>query len=212
MTAGTVDDLVLLHPNYVASDPTLSWTRRTAPLEYAPRYVRTRRMSRWHRPRYGTRFLDDGRESVTVWCGQTIPDLTTDRGRKPILTAGSVQVDDVCGTCEGRALGAGQDPTPDGLPPLTFTGNTGRPPKRCPGSRSLDLAVIMPGERCATCRACHDIVPMRVSGGPYASRWGMATHAPGEALVQPCPVHGWHHLRPWGAADAVCACRLDALR
>lgn len=207
MTAGTVDDLVLLHPNYTSADPTLPWVRALVPLEYAPRYLRSRRMSRWHRPRYGHRH-HDGRVSVQFWCGAGVPNLEGDRGKQPLLTAGAVHVDDVCGTCEGRALGAGQDATPPGMPRLTFTGNVGRAPRKCPGSRSLDLAVLMPGERTATCRACHDVVPMRAGGSVYVSRWGMATHPPGDLLVLPCPAHGWHHLRASGAVGAVCACRL----
>lgn len=207
MTAGTVDDVVFLHPYYSAADPALPSTRWSVPLEHAPRYLRTKSMSRWHRPRYGFRYVGGpwkgaGRESVVLWCGMGITDL-----RKALSRGDAPPEDEVCGTCEGRALGAGQDPTPPGMPALIFRGRTGAAPKRCPGSRSADLAVTMPGGRCATCRVCHDVVPLRLfGGGPWRDRLGLGDHPPGDALVPPCQHHGWHHLEPVGAIGAACRC------
>lgn len=199
----TTDDRVPLHPYYSQAQPDRRDQYRMEPLLFAPRYVRTRNMGRWHRPRYGFRHRD-GRESVTMWCGQTVTRLSAALGRGDVPST-----DEACGTCEGRALGAGIDPTPDGLPRLVFTGRYGQPPKKCPGSRSERLAVEDPDNwRRATCRVCHEYVKMRAGGSVYNSSWGMALHAPGPALVDPCPEHGWYHLRPAGEMGVTCACMI----
>lgn len=41
-------------------------------LTSGPRFVRTRGMSRWHRPRSGRRYPDD-RVVYDAWCGYTSP-------------------------------------------------------------------------------------------------------------------------------------------
>ncbi len=207
MALSTVeDDVVFLHPAYQRGGFTVSRGPRLEQMTHAPRYVRTERMSRWHRPRSGHRYTrpswgSPGRECLSLWCGQSIPDL-----RDALGLGQPPDGEPVCATCEGRALGAGQDDTPDGLPPLVFTGRYGFNDRWCPGSRLNRLALPHDGFRVATCRVCHDIQPMRACGGPYRADWTIPWHEPGPLLVPPCPEHGWFHLVPDGPTGAVCAC------
>jgi hypothetical protein len=206
VTAGTTDDLVLLHPFYSRGniDTRPEWW--STPVLHAPRYVRTSRSTRWHRPRYGKRFSDQhpwapGKETFTVWCGQGVGA----RLQQPLLWSGSVpDGEPVCGTCEGRALGAGQDPTPEGMPGLVFSGRYGLAPEWCPGG-GTKLAVPHDGNRVATCRVCRRVEPMRACGGRYHADWKLAAHE-ATTLPDPCPEHGWYSLVPNGPADVRCAC------
>lgn len=207
MTAGTVDDLVLLHPYYSRSGPDRRPEWWLTPLTHAPRYVRTSRSTRWHRPRYGHRFAPThpyaaGKETFGLWCGQGVGA----RLQEPLLWRGSVpDGEPACGTCEGRALGAGQDVTPDGMPGLIFSGRYGLAPEVCPGTRTK-LAVPHAGYRVGTCRVCHTVEPLRACGGRYHADWNLAAHPPGDLLCPPCPQHGWYHLEPHGPAGVRCAC------
>jgi len=160
------------------------------PLHEAPRYVRGPNNSRWHRPRNATTW-PDRRTIYGLWCGTS----ATDGGKYgPLWFTDQPPPDEpVCGTCEGRALGAKQDTLPVGLPELRFDPRWLQPPTRCPGSRSRTLWT--PIGRCGQCLACGEIVPVRVIGVGY-SAWGSGpvNHEPGDNLVPPCPFHSWQRL------------------
>lgn len=178
------------------------------PLTEAPRYVRGQGNSRWHRVRSA---IDNparhGRDAWTTyifWCG---PFGSTDAKTGPLWLVDDVPPGQpVCGTCVGRALGAGQDDIPAGLPPLLFSPRYQKPPAVCPGSRSRTLWTELPGHRCGQCLACGDIVPIRVVGRGY-SAWGAGpvNHPPGAGLVEGCPFHAWHRLVERDGR-AVCDC------
>ncbi|GGM53596.1 hypothetical protein ACFFX1_54810 [Dactylosporangium sucinum] len=173
------------------------------PLTEAPRYVRGRGNSRWHRVRNAVLWTD-GRTIYGYWCGPS----GVDGGKwGPLWLTDDVPAGEpVCGTCVGRALGAGQDDAPAGLPPLVFSPRWQTPPAVCPGSRSRTLWTELPGNRCGQCLACGDIVPIRVVGTGY-NAWGAGPvkHAPGADLVEPCPFHAYSRIT---AVDgrAVCGC------
>lgn len=156
------------------------------PLTVGPRYVRSAGASRWHRPRSGVR-KSDGRIRYDQWCGPYV------RGDEGFREADQVpDGDPVCGTCEGRAIGAGQDTWPDTTRTLVFTPNRLVPPKKCPGSRTEWCAEL--AWNVGRCLVCGVVTPMRSSGGPYNSRWGMTNHPPGPDLVDGCPFHAWREL------------------
>lgn len=84
-------------------------------LTAAPPLIRTPRMNRWHRPRRGYFHSSVGR-SFDTWCHYALTDLRGRRsGRGPqLIFADHLSGDTdlpVCGTCEGRAVGAGHAPT-----------------------------------------------------------------------------------------------------
>ncbi|NRQ40690.1 hypothetical protein HII36_54105 [Nonomuraea sp. NN258] len=173
-------------PAEVALEPPL--TRRGLshgqPLTTGPRYIRTAAMSRWHRPRDGVR-LDHG-AVYGLWCGQTAHE------HRGLLTAD--QVPDglpTCGTCEGRAAGAGQDSW-TGVGSVVFSPRRLTPPARCPGSRTTWCEEL--GNNVARCLACGAYASLRASGGGYDPRWGLVNHPPGPGLVAGCPFHAWHEM------------------
>jgi hypothetical protein len=156
-------------------------------LEIAPEFVRTAAMSRWHRPRTGVRW-PDGRITYGLWDGAGFVAM-------PGGLAVDTRPDDglpVCGTCDGRAAGAGQIAGPDGRT-LLFTPRHVQPPRWCPGSRSA-LYEALPGGRVGRCLVCSDMQPLRAMGGPYDGRYAIVQHPPGAALVGPCPFHRWRSL------------------
>ncbi|MFD9047639.1 hypothetical protein [Streptomyces zaomyceticus] len=160
------------------------------PLAVGPRFVRTRAMSRWHRPRTGVQFPED-RISYTVWCGQIVG------SHRPggLLTAEEPPAGHVvCATCEGRAIGAGQEQQTPGGRPLAFSPQGLTPPRHCPGSRTV-LYRLLPGGTTGHCLACSDTHPVRVMGGPYNPRTAIVQHPPGPGLVGPCPFHRWRQLQ-----------------
>lgn len=172
------------------------------PLRFGPRYVRGE--TRWHHPRSGRLYGD--RPCMTLWCGQTVTDL---RVRPIASTEDELDGVDVCGTCDGRARGAGQLPQRDGEPPLVFSPQLSKPPKVCPSRKDAKLWAYLAenrDRRVALCRACGAVEAVRAAGGPYNSHAVIAAHAPYE-LVPPCPTHGWHRLVPSpDGQTAVCAC------
>lgn len=187
-----------------------SWSGQR-PLAEAPRYVRGRGNSRWHRvrsavvypPRHGAA---EERTSYAYWCGQHVSNGGNGGKGGPLWLVDDVPPSEpVCGTCVGRALGAGQDETPAGLPPLLFSPRWRTPPSVCPGSRSRTLWIEV-SRNCGQCLVCGDITPIRVIGSGY-NAWGAGptNHAPGDALVEPCPFHAWSQLVERGGA-AVCGC------
>ena len=184
-----------------------SWSGQI-PLNEAPRYVRGRGNSRWHRVRCAVTYPPmhgfGERTIYTYWCGPSGTDGTEKYG--PLWLVDDVPpAEPVCGTCVGRALGAGQDDTPAGLPPLRFDPRWRTPPAKCPGSRSRTLWTQV-SRSCGQCLVCGDITPIRVVGSGY-NAWGAGptNHAPGDGLVEPCPFHAWSALVERDG-QAVCSC------
>lgn len=196
---------VALLPPITSSGCWPGWDGVTMPVYEAPRYVRGRNMGRWHRPRSGTR--RPGRATVSFWCGAGYVDLDV------AMAADSVpEAEPVCGTCEGRALGAGQDDTPAGLPRLAFEPRWLSPPAVCPGSgRNSVYRGLVEDLRRNVCRClvCGVYVPLRASGGPYNPSYGPARHEPGDDLFSPCPWHAWNYpaRRPDGTVGCSCGWR-----
>ncbi|MGC9540221.1 hypothetical protein [Streptomyces sp. UG1] len=166
------------------------------PLTEGPRFVRTRAMTRWHRPRSGRRYVRTGRTVYDLWCGGGYVDDTAFQRDEPL--AG----EPVCGTCDGRAVGAGQEPDGPSDRELLFSPRWIDPPKNCPGSRST-LFAEMAGGRVGRCLVCGDHQPLRAMGGPYDPRYGIVQHPTGAALVAPCPFHRWRYLT---VVDGCVAC------
>lgn len=165
-------------------------------LEEGPRFVRTLGMSRWHRPRSGVRW-GSGRLVYTLWCVGHV--------QGGFLSCDQVPAGDlVCGMCDGKAVGAGQET--DGPPgrELLFQPRHITPPTNCPASRK-EMFAELPGGRAGRCLACSDVHPLRVMGGPYNARYAIVQHSPGPGLVAPCPFHRWRQLV---ARDgrAICSC------
>lgn len=169
--------------------------RGEVPLTSGPRYARSRLMSRWHRVRHAVRYPDETIH-YAFWCGPGGRDLlTVDQGPDG---------EPVCGTCEGRALGAGQDETPAGLPLLRFDPRWMTPPARCPGSGNDRLFVDL-SPSVGRCVACQELVALRAHGGPYRGGYGPTSHQPGPGLIDPCPWHAWNYVVRRGD-EAVCGC------
>lgn len=168
------------------------------PLLTGPRFVRGPAASRWHRPRSGT--ADGDQVTYHVWCGQIV------YRREGFASAEELpRSAPLCGTCDGRSVGAGQDTWQvEGGPELVFTPHRLTPPKRCPGSRKTWCEEL--SRSVGRCLVCGAIEPLRASGGPYNPVWGMANHEPGPDLVPGCPFHAWRELL---LADGlvICGCR-----
>lgn len=178
--------MVTLLPPTTRSDVDLT----TEALTEGPRFIRTRGMSRWHRPRTGVRYPDN-RIVYSAWCGYGIGG--SDRAGACLTTDEPPPGEPVCATCEGRAVGAGQEFSPTGRL-LLFSPRDIDPPKTCPGSRSSVLYTELPGGRAGRCLACADVHPLRAMGGPYNPRTAIVQHPTGSTLVEPCPFHRWRQL------------------
>jgi hypothetical protein len=189
-------------------------TPTTDPITEGPRYLRSPGMSRWHRPRSAYQPHPAGATAASgrrmdhvawlLWCGQTAYD-----GATPVLRAEQVpDGEPVCGTCEGRALGAGQDNLPVGLPRLRFDPRWITPPTLCPGSGRADIAEQVPSARgsIARCLACGQLEAMRGRGSAYYPSYGLTRHPPGDGLLPPCWWHAWHHITLVAPGRAGCAC------
>ena len=186
---------------------------RPEPLTHGPRYIRTRGMGRWHRVRSGVRYPAQpevqwgeglgyampprpARDAWQAWCGQSVSG-TTMQGKPYALTRDRPPVDGlpVCGTCEGRAVGAGYSSpvvtVADGTE-LLFEPAGLQPPRKCPGSgkRGENLWAKV-NNRVGRCLACGELMPIRYGGGPYDPWAGLVSHEPAPGLFQPCPFHGW---------------------
>ncbi|MDH6111941.1 hypothetical protein P3T36_006876 [Kitasatospora sp. MAP12-15] len=168
------------------------------PLTEGPRFVRTDRMSRWHRVRSGIRY-GDSHTVYNLWCaGSVHGDSFLAREQLP-------DGERVCGPCDGRAVGSGQEPAGPAGRALLFTPQALAPPRYCPGSRNQRLTAAIPPGTVGQCLACGDLHPIRAMGGPYNGRAAITQHAPGRGLVAPCPFHRWRYLTPVG--DAIeCSC------
>lgn len=158
------------------------------PLTEGPRFVRTRGMSRWHRPRNGVQYTN-GRTIYTAWCGYGIGG--SERAGGFLAAEEPAAGDLVCATCDGRAVGAGQETNGPAGRALVFAPRL-KPPKNCPGSRT-DLYEALSGGTVGRCLACQDMHPLRAMGGPYNPRYAIVQHPPGPALFAPCPFHQWRH-------------------
>ncbi|MGW6913746.1 hypothetical protein ACWGB8_07990 [Kitasatospora sp. NPDC054939] len=179
------------------------YSQDVEPLTEGPRLVRTERMSRWHRVRSGVRY-GNGRTVYHLWCTGSVRD-------DQFLSRETVPAGDrVCGSCDGRAVGSGQEPAGPTGRELTFRPRDLDPPRICPGSRTEHLTQAIPPGTVGQCLACQDLHPVRAMGGPYSPRTAIVQHAPGPLLVEPCPFHRWKYLK---AEDGVrCACGRDLRR
>lgn len=175
------------------------WDGKTVPIYEAPRYVRGPGNSRWHRPRCGNR-RSARYATLTFWCGSGYVRLDD------CLGADSVpEPEPVCGTCEGRALGAGQDDTPAGVPRLAFEPRWLVPPRRCPGSGRCGIFECL-GQSAGRCLVCGDLVGLRAGGGPYNGWYGPVVHMPGPGLFPPCPWHAWNLPSKRAGGSVGCRC------
>lgn len=180
MTART---LVRLEPPYTRS---LGSCADTMPLTKGPRLIRTAGMGRWHRPRSGVHISPRGVTVFHMWCGQGV-------SAGDAIAAAELPVDEpLCGTCEGRACGAGHLPT--GTPlneALLFEPRSSAPPPaRCPSYRMRDQRTI-PMRGVFACPVCGEATRTRAAGGPYNSHTVIEGHPPGPGLIAPCPFHRW---------------------
>lgn len=167
------------------------------PLVEGPRFVRTRAMSRWHRVRSGVRYAT-GRLVYNLWCNGFVQGDFLSRDT-------AADGEPVCGMCDGKAVGAGQETDGPAGRTLLFSPRHLEPPANCPGSRSDRLYEELPGGRAGRCLACSDTHPLRAMGGPYNPRYAIVQHPTGHALVAPCPFHRWRQLTARNGL-VVCTC------
>lgn len=173
-------------------------------LAEGPRFVRTRGMSRWHRPRSGVRY-PHGRTVYGCWCGYGVGG--SEQAGQFLAAEEPPTGEPVCGTCEGRAAGAGQDDSPTGRA-LIFQPRDILPPKNWPGSRR-SLYEELAGGRVGRCLVCGATEPLRAMGGPYNARYAIVQHPTGAGLVAPCPFHRWRQLAVRDGR-VVCDCGREA--
>lgn len=172
---------------------------RDEALATGPRYVRTGGMSRWHRARNGTRYAD-GRISYGLWCGGGF------------VSGGFLSADTVsdglpvCGTCEGRACGAGQDDWPGDGPGLLFSPRRLTPPKYCPASRKEHVFEQV-ARAVGRCLVCGSLEPLRGMGGAWNPKFAISQHEPGPGLIPGCPFHAWNSLAIYDG-QVMCLCRV----
>lgn len=206
---------VLLEPPLTTSG-TFGFRDHTA-LTHGPLLLRTRGMGRWHRPRSGSAWTStcDG-EAVTaysLWCGQSVSShrKTSNGGAPGFITVEALPDDGVpiCGTCEGKAIGAGHPgvaATIHAPAGLLFEPRRLTPPKTCPGpQRGLYVAADDRGRlgRCLICGGL-DVIRGRWSAGGCDAT--LTSHEPGPELVPGCPFHAWREMVR--AGDGVrCGCR-----
>lgn len=169
------------------------------PLTTGPRWLRG--ASRWHRVRSGMVY-PAGHTMVHAWCGQSL----NPKGRD----AADDQPFDglpLCGTCEGRAAGAGHPSPVIESGRLLFRPMRLTPPRWCPGGndRYGDLSERL-GHRIVRCGACGETVRERNAYGWNAYNGVPQKHEPGPGLIPGCPQHAWRHLvRRDGRIECACA-------
>lgn len=170
--------------------------RRLTPLTEGPLLLRTRGMSRWHRPRSGGVYSDPGHTAFTLWCGQSV----TSGGRPGgFITSDALPGDGVplCGPCEGRAVGAGHPGVAVAVragTKLLFDPERLAPPRACPGGGRYGIYDVLDDPRAGRCLVCGSVQPIRGysdAGGGWAV---LQRHEPGPGLVDGCPFHAWRHL------------------
>src|ERR1051325_6513092 len=186
--------VALLPPITPPAQQTCGQPARLTPITELLRYARSRGQSRWHRIRSGY-VLDGGARTFNLWCGQVTQDANRKAGG-PLLVDERPAGDEACAVCVGKALGAGQDDLPEGMPALRYDPRWVSPPSVCPGSGATGLLVEVPNSRnVVRCLACGLLTSGRALGSPYNPSYGVVKHAPGVDLVPPCPFHAWNHLR-----------------
>lgn len=200
--------LTVLEPPF-ARGGTWYTTARVDPVHLGPLLARSTVTGRWHRPRSGVQVtLPSKRQSHLAyrsWCGQT---LFAHRSRFADTVPDG---DELCGTCEGRAVGAGH--VPIGIEPtelLVFRpASQYHQPPVCPAVKLRLVPHTEGWPRWVACPACGEQTKIRATGGPYYSTVTLQRHPPGPALIDPCPFHGWSCLRlPAGAGRAVSCYRV----
>ena len=163
-------------------NPTVLWT--------GPRWLRG--ATRWHRVRSGVQYPHFQHATFHAWCGQTI----TDENR-PAAVDLPVDGAPLCGTCEGRAAGAGHPSPLGGAVALRFDPERLTPPRWCPGGGPYGAARHlgqMVGHRVVRCGACGELLP-EINAYGWNPRYGQPRrHEPGPGLVPGCPLHAWRHL------------------
>lgn len=172
----------------------------------SPRSGIGRYEARWHRVKSAASY-QAGHTIVTAWCGASIS------ANEAFTTDDALDGFPVCGSCEGRALAVGLP----GVVALLDTTKTGaiyepdciaafRPPKVCPGSTNgwLVASPGVPAIDVGKCGACGILAPLR-SGRDWHATTVLKSHAPGVALVPPCPQHAWDDLTLDGDT-AICRC------
>lgn len=169
-----------------------------------PPYGRGELDTRWHliRSAYDVLYewADDISRVTMYWCGQQ-------RSRRLMTTETIPPGEPTCGTCYGRREGWRRNHG------LLFTPHHQTPPKVCPGSGHLSLAVNIEGST-YRCLACGSMVRGWAFESGYRARYGLRRHAPGPDLVQPCPFHAWRDLvlARDGVMDvAACLCQTRAV-
>lgn len=191
--------------------PIQDWPRDVA-LTEAPNFMRSHASTRWHRVRAGVSMQRPWGLTVVYryWCGQaTFADRSLGVETLPDQEL-------LCGTCEGRAIGAGQISRP-GLDGLVFSPMWIDPPAICPGSKNLQLVARLDNEwREGRCLVCGHVDKLRYAGGPYNGRTNILRHPPGDDLVAPCEFHAWRMLVaarfPNGDVAVVCRCMIEVDR
>lgn len=176
-------------------------------LRKAPTYGRNAAMSRWHVPRTGT--LRDGvMRSFTIWCSAAI--LRPDDLKRPALMVDEITDDvPVCGTCVGKATGAGH-----AVPAIAVEHEGGliylphqvRIPSTCPGSNYItwhEVNVFV-----GRCLVCLDYMPIRHSRGYETGYSRLRVHTPATTLVDPCPWHAWDRI----TAEGICSCGAESVK
>lgn len=206
-----MSSLVRLEPPYGRG----ACLRDVLPVRRGPRLARTRGMGRWHRPRSGiqfTRASGGARVCFQFWCGQS------GQGAD-ILTASEVPVGEpLCGTCEGRAVGAGHPPIGVELRvALLFEPVSSKPPPPvCPATKPRayvdDRWLRLVHSSVFACPACGVPTRLRAAGGPYDSHVKIEGHQPGPDLLDPCPFHRWDSIVVRADGTAGCSCGHAAWR
>lgn len=178
------------------------------PLLRGPRLVRKRGMGRWHRPRSGVLFTASAalgaRPCFTLWCGQ--------QAQRDLLTATEVPSGEpLCGSCEGRAIGAGHPPIGvELLAALLFEPSSSRPaPPVCPATRPrayADHRWLATQRGVFPCPACGEPTRLRAAGSPYDSHVKIEGHPTGDELIEPCPFHRWDSVVVRRDGTAGCSC------
>lgn len=184
-------------------------------LTHGPLLLRTRGMGRWHRPRSGSTWHRDGEDltAYSLWCGQSVSShrKTSNGGAPGFITRSELPDDGVplCGTCEGRAVGAGHAGiavvvhSPAGL---LFAPERLTPPKVCPGVEARLYEPVGDGYRVALCLACGNVEPLRGYSNAGGGWMMLQRHPPGAGLVPGCPFHAWRGLvRDGDSARCQCA-------
>lgn len=179
------------------------------PLDYAPAFMisPSRRAHYCHRPRSGHR-RPDGRTSYSSWCGQLL--------YNPIPVDRPDAATPLCGSCEGKAVGAGWPAASDiVLGAVTFPVVPQRftprpyfdPPRRCPGGQR-DLYLPDPANwRRGTCMVCGAAVALRASGAWWSDSSFGPVHHPPEHIIPPCRWHAWRYLEWIDPSRHLVGCR-----